>query len=142
MSYHDLPEDIRTVALTDPVVQADVIDLILGLEVRHGGGVAMMVCDTLDRGIQPIVVDDIPDGADVSGLRALLDLLLPVVGQAGGSVLIGRGRRRSLVPTDRDRAWHQCAIEACRRHGVRLLGFHLATPQGVEAMPAVISEAS
>jgi hypothetical protein len=142
MSFHDLPADIRSIALTDAVVQADVIDLILGLEVRHGGGVAVMVCDDRDRGIQPVVVSDIPETADVGGLRALLDLLLPMVGEGGGSVLIGRGRRRGLVPTDRDRAWHQCAIEACRRHGVRLLGFHPATPRGVVAMPGVITEAS
>jgi hypothetical protein len=142
MTFYDLPEDIRTMALTDPVVQADVVDLILGLEVRHGGGVALMVCDSDDRGVQPVVVSDIPADAEATGLRDLLNLLLPMVGETHGSVLVGRGRRRGLVPTDRDREWHQCAIDACRRHGVRLLGFYLATPQGVQAMPEPVSRAS
>ena len=142
MSYDSLPDDVRDRALTDPALQADVIDLILGLETRHGGGVALMVCDQQDRGVQPVVVSDIPDTAQATGLRELLDLLLPAVGEEGGSVLVGRGRRRSLVPTDRDREWHQCAIEACQRHGVRLLGFYLATPQGVEAMPEPLAPTS
>ena len=142
MSFDDLPDDLYSVPLTDPVVQADVIDLVLGLEVRHGGSVALMVCDSLDRGIQPIVVTDIPDSADPAPLGDLLDLLLPMVGEDHGAVLVGRGRSRSLVPTDRDRAWHQCTIDACHRHGVRLLGFYLATPRGVEAMPEPLREAA
>lgn len=135
MSFDDLPDDLRSLPLTDPVVQADVIDLILGHEVRHGGSVALMICDSFDRGVQPVVVSDIPDSADATALGDLLDLLLPMVGQDHGAVLVGRGRSRSLVPTDRDREWHQCTIDACHRHGARLLGFFLATPQGVEAMP-------
>jgi hypothetical protein len=142
MSFDDLPDDFLSVPLTDPVVQADVIDLVLGLEVRHGGSVALMICDSLDRGLQPVVVSDIPDSADATALRDLLDLLLPMVGEDHGAVLVGRGRSRSLVPTDRDREWHQCTIEACSRHGVRLLGFYLATPQGVEAMPEPLREAA
>ena len=142
MTFEDLPEDILNLPLTDPDLQADVIDLIMGMDVRHSGGVALMVCDELDRGLQPIVLSDVPDSADTTGLRQLLDLLLPMVGEDKGAVLIGRGRRRGLVPTDRDREWHQCAIDACRRHGVRLLGFHLATPQGVEGLPEPLSRAS
>jgi hypothetical protein len=50
-------------------------------------------------------------------------------------VLLARGRRRGLVPTDVDREWHQLAIDACAAHHVPLLGFHLATPDGVEDLP-------
>jgi hypothetical protein len=142
MSYEDLPADLRHIPLTDPAVQVDVVDLMLGPEVRHSGAVALMVCDDLDRGIQPIVLSDVPDAADTTGLRQLLDLLLPMIGEEKGAVLVGRGRRRGLLPTERDREWHQCAIAACRRHGVRLLGFCLATPQGVDVLPEPLGRAS
>jgi hypothetical protein len=71
-----------------------------------------------------------------------LDLVLPLVGQANGSVIIGRGRPRGTRPTDSDRAWHEQAIHSCREHGVRLLGFHLATCDGVLALPEPLQHAS
>ena len=51
----------------------------------------------------------------------LLDLLLPVVGELRGGVLVGRGRRRGLLPSDLDRAWHQATIEALK--DADLVGF-------------------
>ena len=142
MSYHDLPPDARSIPLTDTVIQSDVIDLILDLEQRRGGALALMLCDEADRGVQPIVLSDLLPDAPASDLRTLLDLLLPMIGEDHGSVLVGRGRRRGLMPTDNDRAWHQETVEACRRHGVRLLGFYLASPDGVEALPEPLTRAS
>jgi hypothetical protein len=142
MSYHDLPPDARSIPLTDNVIQSDVIDLVLDLDQRRGGAVALMLCDEADRGVQPIVLSDLPPDAPAADLRTLLDLLLPMIGEAHGSVLLGRGRRRGLMPTDNDRAWHQEAIESCRRHGVRLLGFYLASPDGIQALPAPLTRAS
>jgi hypothetical protein len=142
MSYHDLPPDVRAIPLTDSVIQGDVIDLILDLDQRRAGALALMLCDEAGRGLQPIVLSDLPPDAPATELRTLLDLLLPVLGKDHGSVLVGRGRRRGLTPTDNDRAWHQESLEACRRHGVRLLGFHLASPEGVEALPEPLSRAS
>lgn len=142
MSYHDLPDDIRTRPLSEPTLQGDVVDLVLGLEDRRGGAVALMLCDEDDRGLQPIVLTDLPEAAAVEDLQRLLDLLLPVVGQMQGAILVGRGRRRGLLPSDLDRAWHQATIEACARYGVRLLGFHLASPDGVAALPSPLREAS
>ena len=135
MGYSDLPDDVRSRPLTDPALQADVVDLLLGDEDRRAGALAVMLCDQGDRGFQPIVLSDLADDATVADLVRLLDLLLPLVGEYGGSVLLARGRRRGLVPGDDDRGWHQATIEACRRHEVRLLGFHLAAPEGVEALP-------
>ena len=135
MTYQDLPDDIRTTPLTDTAVQADVVDLMVGIHERRGGAVGLMVCDDGDRGIQPIVVTDLPEGAGEEELLRLLDLVLPVVAAARGGLLVGRGRRRGLLPTDHDRRWHQATVEACHRHGVRLLGFHLASPDGVARMP-------
>lgn len=142
MSYHDLPPDARSIPLTDNVIQSDVIDLILDLDARRGGALALMLCDESDRGVQPIVLSDLPPDAPAADLRTLLDLLLPMIGEDHGSVLVGRGRRRGVTPTDNDREWHQEALEACQRHGVRLLGFHLASPDGIEALPAPLTKAS
>lgn len=142
MSYHDLPEDIRTRPLSEPILQGNVVDLVLGIEERRSAAVALMLCDQQDRGLQPIVLTDLPEDAAVEELERLLDLVLPVVGEMQGSILVGRGRRRGLLPTDLDRAWHQATIQACARHGVRLLGFHLASPDGVAALPPPLRDAS
>lgn len=142
MSYEDLPPDLRTIPLTDNTIQSDVIDLILGIDERRSGALALLLCDEGDRGVQPIVLSDLPPGAPAVEVRSLLDLLLPMVGEAHGAILLGRGRRRGLTPTDNDRAWHQATIEACSRHQVRLLGFYLASPDGVEALPEPLSRAS
>jgi hypothetical protein len=142
MSYHDLPPDARSIPLTDSVIQGDVIDLILDLDQRRAGALALMLCDEADRGMQPIVLSDLPPDAPASELRIVLDLLLPMIGADHGSVLVGRGRRRGLSPTDNDRAWHQESLDACQRHGVRLLGFYLASSDGVEALPEPLDRAS
>ena len=142
MTFRDLPRDIKSIPLTDPALATDVIDLILGEEARAGGAIAFMLCDHQDRGLQPVVLTDVPDDADAEGMQQLLDHLLPIVAEAEGSVLIGRGRRRGLTPTDADRAWHQLAITACTAHGVRLLGYFLASADGIAAMPEPLTAAS
>jgi hypothetical protein len=142
MTFEDLPQDLRSVPLTDDTVQADLIDLMLGIEDRRCGALGLMLCDDGDRGIQPIVLSDLPDDAATADLIRLLDLLLPMVAEAGGAILVGKGRRRGLLPTDGDRAWHQATIETCARHQVRLLGFYLASPDGVEALPEPLNAAS
>jgi hypothetical protein len=142
MSFHDLPPDIRDRSLADPRLAADVIDLIIGDEARASGCVGLMLCDEGDRGLQPVVLTDVPENASSDGLRQLLDLLLPVVAEDRGSVLVGRGRRRGIAPNDLDREWHQLAIDACAAAGVRLLGFHLATRDGVFALPEPLSAVS
>jgi hypothetical protein len=138
MTYHDLPDDLRSRPLTDPTLQADVIDLLLDDDDRRAGALAVVLCDEGDRGFQPIVLSDLGEGATVADLLRPLDLLLPLVGEFGGSVLFARGRPRGLAARDCDRRWHQATIDACRRHEVRLLGFHLAAPEGVEPLPAPV----
>jgi|SoimicmetaTmtLPC_FD_contig_31_9801654_length_1039_multi_2_in_0_out_0_2 hypothetical protein len=136
MSYHDLPDDIRSHPLSEGPIRGDVIDLILGIEDRSTGALGIMVCDELDCGIQPLVLAELPDDEGADPLVDVLDMLLPTVAHEHGSVLIGRGRPDSSVPTDDDRAWHQAALDACARHRVRLLGFFIATPGGLEELPS------
>ncbi|MCU1538032.1 MAG: hypothetical protein JWP82_2383 [Humibacillus sp.] len=142
MTFHDLPPDVRHVPLTDRHVAADVIDLLLSEDDRRAGCVGLMVCDGDHRGILPVVLSDVPHDADVGSLRSVLELMLPLVVERGGSLLLGRGRPSSGAPTDVDRAWHQQAIDCCRAHGVRLLGFYVATRDGVTALPEPLTAAS
>jgi hypothetical protein len=134
MSYRDLPDDLRSRPLTDPVLQGDVVDLLLGEDDRRGGAFTVVLCDQGDRGFQPIVLPELGEGAEVADLVRLLDLLLPLVAEFGGSVLLARGRAHGLRPGEDDRAWHRVALAACGRHQVRLLGFHVATPEGVQPL--------
>ncbi|HET8989048.1 MAG TPA: hypothetical protein VFN43_11090 [Humibacillus sp.] len=142
MTFEDLPKDVKDIPLTDRRIAADVIDLLIGEEDRASGCVGLMVCDEEHRGILPIVLSDVPHDADLAALVRLLDLLLPLVVARGGSLLMGRGRPGGGVPTDVDRAWHQQTIESCRGHGVRLLGFHVATRDGITALPEPLTAAS
>lgn len=140
MTFKDLPSDLRNLPLTDPALAADVIDLMIGDEARASGAIGLMLCDAQDRGLQPVVLTDVPDTTDAEGLNQLFEHLLPLVAEEGGSVLVGRGRRRGLTPTDTDRRWHELTIAACARHGVRLLGYFLATSDGIVGMPDPLSE--
>lgn len=138
----ELPEALSELPLDDPETQSDVVDLLLSVEDRRSGALALLVCDSAHRPVQPVVVADIPEEAEPQRLVALLDLLFPMLAEDEGSVLFARGRRRGPSPTDLDRSWHQAVIDAARRHGVRLLGFHVATPAGVVALPEALGAAS
>ncbi len=142
MSFEDLPRNVRDLPLNDPRLAGDVIDLIVTEESRHYGSLGIMICDAEDRGVQPILFSDKDERVDLDGVTQLLLLVLPLAAGVGGSVLLGRGRPRGLNPDDADRAWHQRAIDLCREHGVRLLGFHVATRDGVFTMPEPLTAAS
>ena len=143
MSFTDLPQNPRHLPLTDPRLAGDVIDLLLSREDRANGALGMMLCDEQHRGLQPIVLNDVPDTGEIlDGLTKLLEVVLPLVVERDGSVLIGRGRPQGSRPDDVDRACHQRAIELCAAHGVRLIGFHVATLEGVFAMPDPLAAAS
>lgn len=142
MTFEDLPPRASEIPLTDRRVAADVIDLIIGDTDRATGCVGLMICDSEHRGVQPLVLHDIPADADASGLAQLLRLILPLVTDNGGSVLIGRGRPHGSAPDDVDRAWHQRAIDLCGEAGAPLLGFYLATADGVFRLPEPLSAAS
>ena len=142
MTYHDLPSDLATAPLDDPALAGDVIDLILGPVARERGCFAIMICDERAVGLQPLVLSDIPADAGPGPLLALLDELLPRIRGAGGMVVAGRGRPGSVLLTDTDRAWHQVLIDACREHGVPLLGTFLATPAAIRPFPCDLRAAS
>ena len=142
MTFEDLPPRASQIPLTDARVAGDVIDLIVGEADRAGGCVGLMLCDEEHRGVQPVVLHDVADDGRAEGLGTLLGLVLPLLAQSHGSVLVARGRPRGTVADDVDRVWHQAAIDLCAAHGVRLLGFHVATGDGVFRLPEPLSAAS
>lgn len=140
MTFEDLPKGrSRELDLSDPTHAADVIDLITMDEDRERGCFTAMLCDPQDRGRQPICLKELDPRAPLAGVAELLELVLPLLAQTGGSILMARGRPGPLRATDDDRALHQRSIELCRAHDVRLLGFHIATPQGVRRLPDPIA---
>src|SRR6476469_6097638 len=64
MTFEDLPPRANEIPLTNQRVAADVIDLIISDADRAAGCVAVMICDSEDRGIQPVVLHDVPHDAD------------------------------------------------------------------------------
>lgn len=136
MSFEDLPTGrSRELDLSDHTYGADLIDLITMEADRRAGCFTMMLCDDRNRGRQPICLNELRHEAPVNDMVNVLSLVLPVLAESGGSILMARGRIGPLRATDEDRVWHQRAIELCREYGVRLLGFHVATPQGVHRLP-------
>ncbi len=142
MTFEDLPPRASEIPLTDTRVAGDVIDLIIGEADRANGCVGLMICDDRHRGVQPVVLHDVPHDPEGAGLSALLELVLPLVVKSRGSLLVARGRARGTAADDVDRAWHHAAFDLCRAHGVRLLGFHVATADGVFRLPEPLTAAS
>lgn len=142
MTFEDLPPRANEIPLTNRRVAADVIDLIISDADRAAGCVGVMICDSEHRGVQPVVLHDVPPDADAGGFGQLLDMLLPLVAANDGALLIGRGRPHGTAPNDTDRAWHQMAIDRCSDHGAALLGYYLATADGVFRLPEPLSAAS
>lgn len=136
MSFRDLPKGgARELDLADHTHAADVIDLITLEEDRAFGCLSAMLCDRDNRGRQPICLQGLEPGDPPDAMSELLAMMLPLVAQAEGSVLLARGRPGPLRTNDDDRLWHEQAIRACREHGVTLLGFHVATQEGVLRLP-------
>ncbi len=143
MSFQDLPKGgARLLPLTDETNAANIIDLIMFEEDRAKGCFGLMLCDDQHRGVQPVVLKEVPEDADVASMAQLLDLVLPLLEQTGGGLLVARGRPRGRRPTDADRRWHQETIDRCAAHRVPLLGFYLATGDGVLRLPDPLVAAS
>ena len=56
---------MTVMAFTDLRLAGDVIDLILSLEDRANGALGLMLCDEHHRGLQPIVLNDVPDTGEI-----------------------------------------------------------------------------
>jgi len=118
-----------------------VLDLVVSARDRDQGAIHVLMCDPVDRLLQPCAV------SDVNGSRAglsqfeVIDRIARALRhiEPEGSLLVAIARRRGLVITDDDRGWHQAAIDACRDSGVRLLGVHVVTHSGSARLPGFAS---
>ena len=135
MSFHDLPKGWPSRSLEDPVLAADVVDLVVRDSERAVGSLSLLLCDDTGRMIQPVTIEDVPHGCTEEERERVFDAFVGHLGGALGGLVLALGRPRGRVPEDPERAWHETAIRACDAGGVRLLGCYLATEDGVVAMP-------
>lgn len=151
MTFENLPEDWPTRSLSHADLARDVLDLVVSNKDRDGGGISILFCGATGRLMQPVFITDATPEQDLTAgmpvVRVATSALCPDPEEAvepqplrSGSVLFALVRRRGGV-TDTDRAWHQRVIEECRDAGLRLLGVHLVTLDGVETLPALPSSA-
>jgi hypothetical protein len=133
MAFTDVPDDFNDRPLTDPVLVADVLDLVVFERDRQRGAVAVLLCDDEARLRVPVVVSEVPE--DVSDAERDR-LLTQVVGSADGTgtALVAVARRQGLSIRPGDRAWARAAVRACVT-GTRLLGVHVVTTEGSREVP-------
>lgn len=124
MTFHDLPTGSADLPLTDPTIRADVVDLIVRLQDRHRGCLALLLLDHEDRCAAPVVITEM--GTPTAGMvRRACETVLGHVDVPGLVVAVGRpGGPRT---TDEDRDCHQAVLDFCRAHEVRLLGTYVTT---------------
>lgn len=139
MTFEDLPDNASALPVEDERFAADLVDLFVSHRSRVRGSVLIGIGDAARRILQPVVIDDVPPDGSPSQVGELIDHLAHGFGVA--SLLFARGRVGHGAPTDRDRAWHQEVIDACRRHDIRLLGAFVATPEEVVALPPPLERA-
>lgn len=139
MSFDDLPETWPDLPLDDPLLAADVVDLVVSHADRVGGCAAFLLLEPDLRLRTPFVVGEVGDARDPWMLRdGLVEALRPL--DLGG-VVLARGRDGSVLLTDTDRAWHEMVLDVCRRLGVPLVAAFVATPAAVRSFPAPLRAA-
>jgi len=140
MTFHDLPTDWEQRSLDDPVLAADVLDLVVSDADRRRGGVAVLLTED-GRLAQPMFLElphPVPPAdrelatTRIAWVAAQLD---PVTG-----VVVSVVRESGAFVTDDDRSWHDAALAACRAHDVPLLGMFLVTRHVVRPFPQSMAE--
>ncbi len=134
MTFEDLPPRANEIPLTNRRVAADVIDLIISDANRAAGCVAVMICDSEHRGIQPIVLHDVPPDAEAGGFASCSTCCCRSCRERRWGPH-RRGRRHGTAPNDPDRSWHQMAIDRCSDHEVALLATTSQPPTASSGSP-------
>ncbi|TCC30049.1 hypothetical protein [Kribbella speibonae] len=152
MSFENLSATWADQPLTDPVLAADAVDLMVSLGDRRRGTLTVLICDPDARYLATVLVG-LPESAAADLRRpqsqlqppadaqppspaelcgAVLDPVIPAVHTAPGTGLIlTLGRPGPAGLTDVDRQWAHAATTICEAAGIRLLGFYTATKDGV-----------
>jgi hypothetical protein len=141
MTFENLPDNWSDQPLDTPGLAADVADLFVGMADREGGCVCLLLTDRDRRLAQPYLVGAVPEDADPGDLSPVLVELAGLLGDGAGAMVFVRGRAGSSLVTDADRRWHEMVRTTCRQGRLDLIGAFLATPSGVRAFPAALTEA-
>jgi hypothetical protein len=132
MSFDDLPRDWPRRPLSDPVLTADVIDLVVSDADRRSQGLGFLLCRPGGTLGQPFFVGA-QEYADPCQAVTLMTRAAEETPGVAGLVLV---LARSGGPVDdADRSVHQHAIDVTRAAGLTLWGTYLATRSGVTALP-------
>lgn len=110
-------------------------DLLIAPADRYGGSVLVLGCDRHGAAIAPVLVSDVRPSASPHEIEPLLDALVAMTAEVGGSIAWARGRSGTAWVTDDDRRWHEMVIAACRKHRVSLVGAVVVLPDAVLGLP-------
>lgn len=132
MTFENLPPNLRELALDDPVLRADAVDLFVTHADRESGCAVLLLLDEGHRVDTPVVIGEMgTPTAEQLGLvvdRVVAELRPPAL-----VVAIGRGG--SALFTDGDRECHQVLVDGCRDVGVELVATYVATAGAVRELP-------
>lgn len=142
MTFKNLPENWSDQPLSDPSIAVDVVDLFISKADRRRGMFVVLLCDDQDRLLTPIAVDGL-SGGGVDEMDGSVDvgpedcevMLKPflLAAQAGtdSGLLLAMGRFGPSDLPEVDEPWAEEVARLCREYGVRLIGFYVATTDGV-----------
>lgn len=140
MTFHDLPPGWPTRSLDDPVLAADVVDLVVRESDRADRCIALLLCDDDGRMIQPVTVGEMPSPSTEEERKQLFDAFLGHLGGAFAGLVLAVGAPSGRAPDDDARAWHETGMARCRDAGVRLIATYLATHDAVTLMPSWVQQ--
>lgn len=140
MGFQDLPEGWRERPLTDPLLVADVLDLMVSDADRCAGALAVLLCDEQARLMQPGIISDLDYDSSEAERCRMLAIFVANLAPYFDSVLFALARADGLSITADDESWARSVQYACSGE-VRLLGFHLVTRDGSRLVPGTIAAA-
>lgn len=135
MTFRDLPSDWPTRSLRDPVLAADVVDLVVRDSERADGCLTFLLCDRDGRMIQPVTITDTPIPSTEAERLQPFGAFLGHLGGALGALVVAVGKPHGRHVDDDTRAWHETALTECRRCGVDLISTWLVTADAVTELP-------
>ena len=122
MTFENLPNNWSELALTDPLLAADVVDLALGYHDRHLNSMLVLLCDDDMRVSQPCIIEGLDWRCTAADRRGTFRFLthLPV-----GAVIIAISSGKQL-PADVAQRWLRSAHHVLAQDGPDLLHFFSA----------------
>ena len=132
MSFENLPDDWPARPLDDPVLAADVVDLVVSDADRAAGALGFLLCRPGGTLAQPVVVGEVAQEDPTQVVARMIPVIADLPDTPG--FVLALARPRGGV-SDADRALHQYALDACEDAGLTLWGTFLATHAGVTHLP-------